>query len=42
MPEQAFRDAVGEGLDERELSRRFEVNPAFIKSRMKALKITIF
>lgn len=42
MPEPAFRDAVREGLDERELSRRFGANPAFIRSRMKALKISYY
>lgn len=42
MPEPAFRDAVREGLGERELSRRFGANPAFIRSRMKALKISYY
>lgn len=42
MPEPSFRDAVGEGLGERELSKRFGANPAFIRSRMKALKISYY
>ena len=42
MPEQAFREAVREGLGEKGLSQRFGVNPAFIRTRMKALKINIF
>lgn len=41
MPEPAFREAVVDGLGKRDLSQRFGVNPAFIKSRAKALKITI-
>jgi len=41
MPEQAFIEAYKEGLGERGLSKRFGVNPAFIRSRAKALKITL-
>jgi len=39
MPDPGFRAAVAEGIGERELSKRFQVNPAFVRSRMKALKI---
>lgn len=40
MPAPVFRNAVlVDTLRERELSRRFGVNPAFIRSRMKALKL---
>ena len=42
---QAFRFAgalLRERLGERELSKRFGVNPAFIRSRMKALKISYY
>lgn len=41
MPEPAFRKAVIDGLGERDLSQRFGVNPAFVRSRAKALKIPI-
>jgi len=41
MPEPVFREAVTDGLGERDLSQRFGVNPAFIRSRAKAFKITI-
>ena len=41
MPEPAFREAMMEGLGERDLSQRFGVNPAFIRSRARALKINI-
>ena len=41
MPELTFKAAVMDGLDERKLSRQFQVNPAFIRTRLRALKLTI-
>jgi Zn-dependent peptidase ImmA (M78 family) len=39
MPAPTFISAVKDGLDERELSRLFQVNPAFVRTRLSALKI---
>lgn len=41
MPKPAFRKAVKNGLDEQDLSKRFGVNPAFVRTRARALKIPI-
>ena len=42
MPEQSFRDAIKRGADEKDLADLFNVNPAFIRVRMKALNINLF
>ena len=41
MPEPIFREAVKEENDIRTLSSIFEVNPAFVETRLRALKITV-
>lgn len=41
MPEPTFKTAIMDGLDEQELSRQFQVNPAFIRTRLRALKLTV-
>lgn len=41
MPAPTFRAAIREGLDEFDLSELFNVNPAFVRSRLRALKLEI-
>lgn len=41
MPEEVFRDAVFRGDNVQILAKRFNVNPAFIRSRLRALKLRI-
>lgn len=40
MPRRVFEPLVAKGLNEHELAEHFDVNPAFIKSRLKQLKLT--
>ncbi len=41
MPESTFRKLVAEGANAREMADIFEVNPAFVKTRARALKICL-
>ena len=39
MPAKTFKAAIQQGYDEYDLSDAFQVNPAFVRTRMRALKI---
>lgn len=41
MPAVAIREAIRRGNGLRELARLFQVNPAFVETRLRALKITL-
>lgn len=41
MPKPTFRFAVKEGYDEKDLAKMFDVNPAFVKTRLRALKLNV-
>jgi len=41
MPAPAFEEAVRSGVTERDLSQRFGVNPKFVKTRLKSLKLKL-
>ena len=41
MPEMPFREVVSEGCDEWELANLFNINPAFVRTRAKFLKINL-
>lgn len=41
MPTQTFSEAIRRGYSDREISRIFHVNPAFVSSRAKALKLEV-
>lgn len=41
MPAPAFEEAVRSGVTDRDLSQRFGVNPKFVRTRLKSLKLKL-